>query len=269
MPKEVAASTVTEFEPYAPSTTTASASRSTFTGDASYPVFPNANYISRFAIIADYLSDITHLDTDLLNRCYLPSRPHRYVEPRNQTKREDSWIYIKIEKPDYQEDSPPCHRQGAINTNCRLQNTNGTFSGLRKYEDNFDEQQHCFCEKYPFFEATLGCQKCLEMHGGIEGWHWFPESYISAAADAYCSENPPTKEFFDYMLDWKATAAEAQIPSTTAEDLLGTRTEVSLYYTASPTTGSKKNTSMAEPRARGLGWVWTVACISVVIGALM
>lgn len=161
-------------------TDTSSAATATFTGDPTYPVFPNAQWISRFYLVASQYSGITNLDTDLFNRCYLPGRPLSYLPPphngsdastaaNGNVRRGESWVSITIEKPDYQLEEAPCKRQSAINGNCHFQNTNGTFSGLREYEDNFEEQQHCYCEKYPFFDSVLGCQKCFEMRGGIEG----------------------------------------------------------------------------------------------------
>ncbi|KAF2662741.1 hypothetical protein K491DRAFT_556411, partial [Lophiostoma macrostomum CBS 122681] len=208
--------------------TTSSAS-STFTGNATYPVFPNANYISLFYLSPSDEFTITNLDTDLYNRCYLPANPLPY----SNAKRDSSWISITISNPDYDIDEAPCKRQAAINANCHFRNGNGTAAGLQVYTDDFEEQRECYCNEYPFFDAVVGCQKCFEMHGGIEGYHYFPYSYISAFADSYCSSSaPPTKEFYAAALAWKATAAEAVVPSTTAKDVLGTQTDARLYYTA-------------------------------------
>lgn len=165
-------------------TSTDTASSATFTGDPDYFVFPNPEYISRFYKVRAQDSGITNLDTDLYNRCYLPGGgPLPYLPPpyngssvndSSNAKREESWVEIIIEKPDYQIEVAPCRRQGAINTNCYFKNTNGTFSGLTKYDSDFEEQQHCFCEKYPFFDSVLGCSKCFEMHGGISGIYFRP-----------------------------------------------------------------------------------------------
>ncbi|KAH7116140.1 hypothetical protein B0J11DRAFT_584174 [Dendryphion nanum] len=250
-----------------PSRTSTSAG-ATFTGDPDFYVFPNPHFLSRFYKVSSHISGLTHLDTDLYNRCYLPSRPHEYID----SKRDVSWVHIKIEKADYRTEDAPCIRQAAINANCYQRDTNGSFSGLERYKDHFDEQQHCFCEKYPFFESALGCQKCLEMHGGISGYHWFPESYVNAAANAYCAQDPPTQEFYKFVQSWKATAAEANVPSTTAKDVLGTQTAASLYYTAGAVASSKKNGSPRSPRSPpkiGLelgicGWI--VLALLVILG---
>lgn len=250
-----------------PTPTTAGTGVSPTSTSNDFPVFPNNDFISRFYVVSASKSGLTNLDTDLYNRCYLPANPLDYLESDNPTspsnlKRKESWISITIENPDYETEEAPCTRQGAINTNCYFRNTNGSASGLEKYENHFDEQQHCFCNKYPFFDSVLGCQKCFEMHGGIQAYHWYPESYVSALADAYCSADPPTKEFYSFVSEWKADAAEAKIPSTTAVDVLGTQTAASLYYTAV----SKKASSAIRPGNEPRSWmkgaiVGSILCI--------
>jgi hypothetical protein len=141
---------------------------------STYPVFPNPDFISRFFKVSSSDSALSNLDIDLYNRCYLPSNALSYDESSNSTtpsqrKREESWMSITIEKANYDINAAPCKRQAVINTNCHFQDTNGSFTGLQEYTDHFDEQQHCYCEEYPFFDSVLGCQKCFEMHGGIEG----------------------------------------------------------------------------------------------------
>lgn len=267
-------------------TATSSAASATFTGDPSYPVFPNGQWLSRFSKVSSLESGITNQDTDLYNWCYLPEGgPLSYLpSPYNQSthaKRATSWKSIVIEKPDYQIQVAPCKRQAAINTNCYFKNTNGTFSGLTTYEDDFGEQQHCYCQKYPFFDTVVGCQKCYELHGGIEGmlylsiplrfycgrrrvcltmfdigYHWFPESYVDALADTYCNANPLDKEFYGFIAAWKSTAAEAQVPSTTAKNILRSQTAASLYYTpnAAAVSAAKAKSVAAQLKPRKTKW---------------
>ncbi|KAF2640340.1 hypothetical protein P280DRAFT_401012 [Massarina eburnea CBS 473.64] len=259
-----------------PPTRTSSAVIPTYTGDPDYPVFPNGRYASRFYRVSWEKSGITNRDTDLWNECFLPANgglayipaPYNTSVPSSSSgsgsddaeddaerKKKRSWISITVEKPDYDTEIAPCKRQAAINGNCYLQNTNGTFSGLQKYEGDFEEQQHCYCEKYPWWEAVLGCQKCFEMHGGIEGYHYFPELYISAFADTYCNANPIDEEFYAFHKAWKATAKEALIPSTTAKDVLGTQTAASLYFTETAAVSQKANNAGGRTRKRGSIWV--------------
>jgi hypothetical protein len=147
-------------------TPTSTAISATYTCDPDESFFLNGCYLSRFSRVSSSISGLTDQDIDLYNRCYLPYNSLPY---HNFKKREESWVSVTIEKPDYQLEEAPCKRAGAIAANCYFQNNNGTFTGLDKYKSNFTEQQHCYCEKYPYWDATAGCQKCLEMHGGIEG----------------------------------------------------------------------------------------------------
>ncbi|EPS42076.1 hypothetical protein H072_3945 [Dactylellina haptotyla CBS 200.50] len=213
-----------------------------FTGDPSYPVFPNPQFISKFYAVSSQYSGLTHLDTDLYNRCYLPFNALKYVDKRDKDATSDTpdagdatTTSLPSPRPTYQFDKPPCKRAAAINSNCYFQNTNGTFSGLQPYDSNFDIQQACFCEIYPYWDSISGCNECFRVHGGIEGDHWFPESYMSAASSAYCNASPITTAFYPFMTEWSKTAAAAQVPSTTAPDLLGTQTEASLYWTYATT----------------------------------
>lgn len=71
------------------------------------------------------------------------------------------------------------------------------------------------------------------------GYHWFPESYISAASATYCAASSLTTGFYPFVSSWAETASVAmQVPSTTARDVLGTNTAVSGYFTATATAGS-------------------------------
>ena len=73
-------------------------------------------------------SGLTHLDTDLYNRCELPYNPLSYVNKKLKReeveKRDPSWVNVVIQKPDYDVELAPCKRQGAIGANCYWVNTN-------------------------------------------------------------------------------------------------------------------------------------------------
>lgn len=212
-----------------------------------YPVFPNSQYIAKWFSYSSDEDGLTHLDIDLYNECYLPSRPYTYVNKRQA----DASSTSPTPRPTYLIDEPPCQRQAAINANCYFQNTNGTFSGLQPYEDDFDIQQQCFCDIYPFFDAVTGCNACFLEHGGIEGYHWFPSSYISAVSSSYCNSNPQTLEFYSWVSEWSQTDPAARVPSTTAPNVLGTQTAASLYYTNTETgTAAATSTSDAIQRPR-------------------
>ncbi|OQE01252.1 hypothetical protein PENVUL_c043G10137 [Penicillium vulpinum] len=206
-------------------TSTSSSTAASYTGSEQYPVFPNGVYISRFYLVSSQDSGLTDLDTDLFDACYLPFNPSRHYNLR----RDDATTTISP-KPTYLINEAPCKRQAAINTNCRFQDTNGTFSGLQEYSGDWDVQQQCYCDIYPFFDSAAGCQECFKKHGGIEGYHWFPESYMNGVSSAYCSANPQTTGFYPFAEQWSKKSA-ASVPTTTAVDSLGTQTAASLYYT--------------------------------------
>ena len=104
------------------------------------------------------------------------------------------------------------------------------FSGLRDSEQP-GAQQQCFCDVYPFFDSVRGCMECFRQHGGIEGYHWFPQTYVNAVSSSYCAADPQSTLFYDFARDWAKTNPAAKLPSTTAENVLGTQTAASLYYT--------------------------------------
>ena len=155
---------------YMPPTQTSTAADSMYTCDPNESFFLNSCYLSRFTRVISQYSGLTNLDIDLYNRCYLPYNALSY-DTKKAKRDGESWVSVQIEKPDYQQEVAPCKRMGAIGANCYWKNTNGTFSGLDKYQDDFGQQQNCYCKIYPFWDATAGCMKCLEMHGGIEGMY--------------------------------------------------------------------------------------------------
>ncbi|CAI7629355.1 hypothetical protein PCG10_008409 [Penicillium crustosum] len=229
------------------SSTSSSAAASETGSD--YPVFPNGAYISRFYVVSSQESGLTDLDIDLYNECYLPYNPLSH----HNFRRDDTTETISP-KPTYLINEAPCKRQAAINSNCYFQNTNGSFSGLQLYSGDWDVQQQCYCDIYPFFDSATGCQECFRKHGGIEGYHWFPESYVKGVSSAYCGANPQTTGFYPFANAW-STSSAASLPSTTAVDSLGTQTAASLYYTyAAESTGtsgsgsSEKNSAVATTR---------------------
>ncbi|KAJ6131868.1 hypothetical protein N7471_007083 [Penicillium samsonianum] len=225
-------------------TSTSSSTAASNTDSGEYPVFPNGAYISRFYAVSSQESGLTDLDIDLYNECFLPYNPL----PHHNFRRDDATETISP-KPTYLIDEAPCKRQAAINSNCYFQNTNGTFSGLHLYSGDWDVQQQCYCDIYPFFDSAAGCQECFRKHGGIEGYHWFPQSYVMGVSSAYCSANPQTTGFYPFANEW-STSSAASLPTTTAVDSLGTQTAASLYYTyAAENTAAGGGSSSAKNNA--------------------
>jgi hypothetical protein len=104
------------------------------------------------------------------------------------------------------------------------------------------------------------------------GYHWFPESHISAYADAYCGADPNSlsQAMDDFYKSWSVTAPEAKVPSTTAKDVLGTQTAASLYYTATAVAKAKSKNSATATTPKKQGWLagaaWVLLSASWLIG---
>ena len=234
-----------------------------YTGSEEYAVFPNGVYLSKFYLVSSQDSGLTHLDIDLYNYCYLPYGPLPYDDLRKRTPQ-----YSGDPRPDYLLDRAPCRRAASINTNCDVENTNGSLAGIRPSEQP-DAQKECYCEKYPYFDSTLGCMECFRQHGGIEGYHWFPQSYVAAVSSSYCGASPQSTGFYDFAREWASTDAAAKIPSMTAENVLGTQTAASLYYTyaAAATTADSQNAAVriTDPRPHFSAWNVLIATMSLLL----
>jgi len=225
---------------------TSSSATATFTGDDTYPVFPNGRYLSRFAYSPSDDAGLTQLDIDLYNYCYLPSR---FLKRDTTTTSRTSTS--PTPKPTYQNGEPPCKRQSACNTNCVFQNTNNTFSGLEPYSNpqsntSLSDQQNCYCNIYPFWDSALGCQECFRQHGGIEGYHWFPAEYVQAVSSSYCGSKPVTTDFYAFVSRFEETQTAVSIGSTTASNVLGTQTGQSGYYTYSVAAAAASTTASSK-----------------------
>ncbi|KAK6508684.1 hypothetical protein TWF506_010763 [Arthrobotrys conoides] len=262
-----------------------------YAGSPDYPVFPNPIFLSKFALVSSEESGITNLDTDLYNRCILPYNPLSYHNNNKHKKRqkrdttatvtitnEDNGKEIPVPKdtnpksprPTYQMTVAPCKRAAAINANCYFQNTNGTFSGLQPYNSSFEVQQKCYCEIYPYFDSIFGCNECYRLHGGIEGYHYYPQSYMDAVSSTYCNANPITTAFYPFVSSWSKTNELAKVPTTTAPDVLGTQTEQSLYWTyaAAMTGSSNPNAGWKSKQFTWISVLATVALSMVTSGSL-
>ncbi|KAF3938762.1 hypothetical protein ABW19_dt0200604 [Dactylella cylindrospora] len=254
-----------------------------YNGTDDYPVFPHARYISKFYKVSSQYAGLTKLDIALYNRCYLPYNPLSDAFAIDSKFKRDIEIDVEIPddndpnqtnsnapRPTYLINEPPCKRTAAINSNCYFDNTNGTFSGLQLYEDKFEVQQQCYCEKYPYFDSAFGCNECFKLHGGIEGYHWFPDSYMNAVSSSYCNADPATTGFYPFYHQWMQTDPAATVPSTTAPDILGTEAAASLYYTyaaAASITSAASSTRRKGVNFSKLG-LWISLMMVAGLGAL-
>lgn len=215
------------------------AASATATSSAVYPIFPKGWTAGLYT----FDGSPTQLDIDLYNYCYLP-----YYFLTNYKRFEVTSSYPP--RPTYLFDEAPCKRQASINTNCYFENTNRSFTGLQipTSPEALAAQQRCYCKTYPFFDSAFGCQACLRDHGGIEGYHWYPEAYLSAFPSSYCAASTVTTDFYASYYQWSSTQTEVLVPTTTAPNVLGTQTDMSLYYTYNAhAVGTSSATSVANP----------------------
>ncbi|KAK5943413.1 hypothetical protein PMZ80_004420 [Knufia obscura] len=250
---------------YTLSSTSSSASPA-WTGDDTYPVFPNANYISRFYHTPDYEAGLTILDQELNNYCYLPYNSAIHTYDKRQASSTSTSTSTPTPRPTYLIDEAPCKRQSSINANCYFQNTNRTFAGLIPYSDPqletaLTDQQTCYCRTYPFLDSVLGCQACFEQHGGIEGHHWFPSEYVSAVSRTYCAAPSLTTDFYGFVRDWASTQTEVQVGSTTASNVLGTETSMEAYYTYNITIPSSSTSTKNSIGGISANLAWTACAL--------
>lgn len=59
--------------------------------------------------------------------------------------------------------------------------------------------------------------------------------------------------FYPFVSSWAVTATAAKVPTTTASDALGTRTDVIGYYTATAVSTSSKTSIGSESMEVGIG----------------
>lgn len=216
----------------------------TATATYSQAVFPNGEWAARMYSNTNSADD---LDIELYNYCYLP---YNFLSHYKRFQVTSSCP----PRPTYLDDEAPCKRQAAINTNCYFENTNSTFLGLQVPTDPeaLASQQQCYCITYLFFDSALGCQACFQDHGGIEGFHWYPDAYVNAFSSSYCAASSVTTDFYASYSDWSSTQTDVSVPMTTASNVLGTQTDMSLYYTYNAQVASAEATSTSTSLAISL-----------------
>ena len=81
------------------------------------------------------------------------------------------------------------------------------------------------------------CFECQRLHGIPDLQHngtWYPAAYVQAQSSQYCAQASPTRALEDFLGNWTASATISVGTSTGGTDVLGTATDVSLYFTTTP-----------------------------------
>ena len=80
--------------------------------------------------------------------------------------------------------------------------------------------------------------ECERLHGAPLGGSesgWQPVQYLSAVSSSYCGAPTATQALDDFLSNWALASTIAIGTSTGGVNVLGTSTEVSLYFTLSST----------------------------------
>ncbi|MCJ1244515.1 hypothetical protein MMC30_001713 [Trapelia coarctata] len=103
---------------------------------------------------------------------------------------------------------------------------------------SLSEQQKCFCDPEGagayLFEALAGCGECERKHGQRIGDGWIPVEWISAQSSSYCALPSPTVNLDSFFETWAPASSIDFGTRTGGINVLGTSTEVGLYFTSTP-----------------------------------
>ena len=99
----------------------------------------------------------------------------------------------------------------------------------------------CICVK--LIDTDCRCNECFPLHGANYTDGVIPQPYISMISASFC--NSVTMQLGPFLRSWKPASTVADV-STSNSDVLGTRTDVSLYYTSTP---GNAGSSRASPNS--------------------
>jgi hypothetical protein len=102
------------------------------------------------------------------------------------------------------------------------------------------------------------CSNCERLHGAEYGDGWFPSSYIKSMSSAYCSPATQTRGIDEFMSNYteSTTVPPPAGGRTVASDVLGNKTDVSLYWTdtvSASASGSEATATGAAATGTGSG----------------
>lgn len=139
---------------------------------------------------------------------------------------------------------PPCISIANIEAACQPNGTEAI---------NYDAHAQCMCAG-SFFMDWRGCQNCLFVHGYRSSRdHQYWEGVLSVASDALC-HGTPTAVFKSLFASAEANTREAPIVTTgdaKTSDEFPSKTDVSLYYTATGPQGPGAITGAAATATHG------------------
>ncbi|KAA6414179.1 MAG: hypothetical protein FRX48_02541 [Lasallia pustulata] len=112
-------------------------------------------------------------------------------------------------------------------------------------EQSAADQQKCFCQGL-YWQYLSGCMECERLHGAPLNSSWQPVQYLSAESSSYCGAATATLGLNQFLSRWTPTSTIAIGTSTGGVDVLGTSTEVSLYFNLVSTTATAASSQSTD-----------------------
>ena len=103
--------------------------------------------------------------------------------------------------------------------------------------------------------AIHSCNECQRLHGIPDLQHngsWYPAAYVQAQSSQYCAQASPTQALEDFLGNWTASATISVGTSTGGTDVLGTATDVSLYFITTTPLSAPASTSSGTGVTAGI-----------------
>ncbi|MCJ1390087.1 CSN-associated deubiquitinating enzyme Ubp12 [Xylographa bjoerkii] len=129
----------------------------------------------------------------------------------------------------------PCNQIANVSAICNYGDTDADGGTA---EQSPADQQSCYCDPYGkgalFFEYLEGCFNCERLHGQPEEDGWYPIAWVTAQSSSYCAIPTPKAGLEDFLGNWSASSGIVVGTSTGGSNILGTSTQVSLYFTSTP-----------------------------------
>ena len=107
------------------------------------------------------------------------------------------------------------------------------------------------------------CFNCERLHGQPETDGWYPIAWVTVQSSSYCAIPTPTQGLADFLGNWSASSGIVVGTSTGGLDVLGTSTQVSLYFTSTPLSVAASTTPTG---ATGSGGGVAISTAGVVSG---
>ncbi|CAF9910846.1 MAG: hypothetical protein GOMPHAMPRED_007204 [Gomphillus americanus] len=97
-----------------------------------------------------------------------------------------------------------------------------------------------------------GCSNCFREHGALGSYGAYNKDFISSLSSSYCHVPSPSKNFGQFLTSFQANKVTPTADASTS-NILGTSTDVSLYYTTRLVGGFANGTTNGTTAGAGTG----------------